>query len=355
MKQSIIIILLLINQLGFASNPKISFFNELESKELKILFSDSTLIPSLKKMNAEIRMGILDLTPDRAEIIRRLNENGITVIAWLLLPKEEGYWFHSGNWQRASERYDEIKNWAKENQLIFNGIGIDIEIDYQDAELYKNHKFKFLKKVVGRLYNKEDYEYSKNMYNNLIERIRTDGYSIESYYIPFVKDETENGRTALQQATGIMDLTTDKDIPMLYSSFIGNPYGLLKVAAIDKNLKYVAIGSTGGGIDPTLPSMTWEDLSHDLRLVSKTVEEIHIFCLEASVEKGFIPKLIDFDFDAQVTAQPEQEVKIKSLSKKIMLLSKILSYPTLTIVLIILVIVFTMWLLYFLIKKVLFK
>jgi hypothetical protein len=300
-------------------------------------------------------MGILDLTPERAEIIRRLNENEITVIAWLLLPKEEGYWFHAGNWERASERYDEVINWAKENQVIFNGIGIDIEIDYQDAALFKNNKLKLLKKVVGSLYNKQDYEYSKNRYNKLIERIRTDGYLVESYYVPFVKDETEKGRTALQQATGIMDLTTDKDIPMLYTSFIGNPYGLLKLGAIDKNLKYVAIGSTGGGIDPSLPSMTWEDLSYDLRLVSKTVDEVHIFCLEASVEKGFIPKLINFDFDSPLTKYPEQEVKAKSLSKKIMLLSKILSYPTLTIVFIVFVIGFTMWLLYFLIKKILFR
>lgn len=350
MKQFLIPLLLLFNLSAFSANPKISFFNEQHGQELQKLFSDTTLIPDLKKLNAEIRMGMLDLSPERAEVLKRLNEAGIPVVAWLLLPKEKGYWFHSGNSKDAFERYYEIKKWAEDAGIKFSGIGIDLELDMNDLELIKTSKFKLLRKVVGRLYKKKAFLEAKAQYEKLIAAIRQDGFSIESYYVPFIGYESEQGRTALQQASGFMDLKTDKDIPMLYTSFMGNAYGALKVMAIDDKLEFVAIGSTGGGFDPSLPSMTWEDLAYDLRLASKTAREIHIFCLEAAVEKGFIPQLMDFDFNVPIEEYPAQEETIKSQIKTVMLISTILSHPTLVFLGIALVIGLLGWLLYRLVK-----
>jgi len=351
MKQTLFLCFFLVNQIILAANPKLSFFNEQESKDLKELFSDSTIIPMLQKMDAAIRMGMLDLTDERATIIKKLNEAEIPVVAWLLLPKEEGYWFHSGNWERAFERYEEIKKWGEESGVQFSGIGIDIEIDYTEAALFKTNKLKLLGNIIGRLYDQEGFLASKEKYKELIEKVRDDGYTIESYYIPFFRKETELGRTSLQQATRFMDLTTDKDIPMLYTSFIGNPYGTLKVLALDEKLEYVAIGSTGGGIDPTLPSMTWDDLAYDLRVIAKTTKEIHIFCLEASVEKGFFPQLVDFDFEVPITEYPEQEKVVQSQIERVMLISKVLSYPTLILLTTIFLLFLIVWLIFKILKK----
>ena len=272
---------------------------------------------------------MLDLSPQRVAVLQQLNEAKIPVIAWLLLPKEEGYWFHSGNAERAFERYQEVKKWAQNNDIQFDGIGIDIEFDFTEIDLVKNNKLKFLQRAFARLYKKEEFLAAKEKYEKLINTIRKDSFTIESYYIPFFRKESEKGRTALQQATRFMDLETDKDIPMIYTSFIGNPYGMLTVLATEENLKYVAIGSTGGGIDPTLPRMSWEDLAYDLRLAAKTAKEIHIFCLEASVEQGFIPQLIGFDFDAPYQEYPEQSTSVKKTEKRIMQVSYLLSHPTL--------------------------
>ena len=262
MKLCYTVLSLLFIQLAIAQRPTISFFNEQEGKDLQILFSDTTLIPSLQRMNTQIRMGMLDLSPQRVAVLQQLNEAKIPVIAWLLLPKEEGYWFHSGNAERAFERYQEVKKWAQNNDIQFDGIGIDIEFDFTEIDLVKNNKLKFLQRAFARLYKKEEFLAAKEKYEKLINTIRKDSFTIESYYIPFFRKESEKGRTALQQATRFMDLETDKDIPMIYTSFIGNPYGMLTVLATEENLKYVAIGSTGGGIDPTLPRMSWEDLAY---------------------------------------------------------------------------------------------
>lgn len=310
------------------NNPQISFFNEQKGADLAILFADTTLVPQLQELHAEIRMGMLDLSPERAQVLRELNAAQIPVVAWLLLPEEQGYWFHSGNADEAVKRYMEIRDWAKDQGIEFSGIGIDLELDMQDINLFKDHKFQLLTKIIGRLYAKSEFESAREAYRRLIQSIRDDGYSIESYYVPFIRQESLDGRTALQQATGFMDLETDKDIPMLYTSFMGNPFGTLKVMALDKNLKYVALGSTGGGFDPSMPSMTWDDLAYDLRLASRTAEEVHIFCLEAAIEKGFLPRLIGFDFDAPIPEYPDQVAPVEYLGQNVMRVSTVLNYPT---------------------------
>jgi hypothetical protein len=273
-------------------------------------------------------MGMLDLSPQRVRVINALNEAEIPVVAWLLLPKEKGYWFHSGNADEAFARYLEIRDWAQKEGIAFSGIGIDLELDMNDISLFQNQKLTLLAKIIGRLYNKTEFEKARVAYNRLIAQVRSDGFPIESYYVPFIRKESEAGRTALQQATGFMDLETDKDIPMLYTSFMGNPYGTLKVLAIDENLKAVALGSTGGGFDPTLPSMTWDDLAYDLRLASQTANEIHIFCLEAAVEKGFLPRLLNLDFHEDVTPFPDQIASVTRLQTNVLRISSALNYPT---------------------------
>lgn len=331
MKHFLIWSMLLIAQWAGAQSPRLSFFNEQEGRDLKTLFADTTLIPTLRELGAEIRMGMLDLSPERAGVLHALNEAEIPVVAWLLLPKEQGYWFHSGNASQAFARYHEIRDWAKSEGIAFAGIGIDLELDMNDIELFKNNKLKLFGKVLARLYARDQFLNAQEEYRKLIQTVRDDGYPIESYYVPFIRYETERGRTALQQATGFMDLETDKDIPMLYTSFMGNPYGTLKVLAIDEGLKHIAIGSTGGGFDPTLPSMSWDALAYDLRVAAQTAEEIHIFCLEATVEKGFLPRLIDFDFAAPAEEYPKEVAAVESQVKTVMRISAILSHPTLTL------------------------
>jgi hypothetical protein len=41
-------------------------------------------------MQASISLGLLDLSPLRAAVVHKLNEAGIPVVAWLLLPVQEG-------------------------------------------------------------------------------------------------------------------------------------------------------------------------------------------------------------------------------------------------------------------------
>ena len=86
--------------------PKLTFFCELEADELQALFADSSVIKNLLALEASVSLGILDLTSERAGVVHSLNEAGIPVIAWQLLPMEQGYWFNVSNAAQASTRSD---------------------------------------------------------------------------------------------------------------------------------------------------------------------------------------------------------------------------------------------------------
>lgn len=76
--------------------PRITFFCELDPHPLQDLF-DQRLVNDLLDLHASLSLGIIDLSPQRAQVVQRLNQAGVPVIAWLLLPKDEGYWFNLDN------------------------------------------------------------------------------------------------------------------------------------------------------------------------------------------------------------------------------------------------------------------
>jgi hypothetical protein len=328
------------------AQPKLSFFNEMKSPELAQFFADTSIIPTLNELNAEIRMGLLDLSPERVQVVKKLNEAGIPVVAWLLLSKEEGYFFHSGNGELAIQRYKDIKKWADNNELGFAGMGLDLELDFNDIELAKHHKWQLIKSLTARLYDEQQIVDGRKTYNRLLDLIKADGYQVESYYASFVKDEAKNGTTSIQQLTKFLDVKLDKEIPMLYTSFFGNPYGVITIYGQNENLKHVALGSTGGGIDTTMNTLTWEELSYDLRLASTFADEVHIFSLEGSVWKGYLKKLVGFDYNLPVEKRPEEIKNVENVQLKVILVSNILSYPTLIIISLILVLILTGYILF---------
>ena len=331
MKRPLILLLIALS-LGASAQqkrPLISFFNELQTSELVRLFADSSVIRDLTTLKAEIRMGLLDLTPERARIVQRLNQEGIPVAAWLLLPEDQGYWFHLGNGEQAIARYHEFKKWTADNNLKFKVVGLDMELDMQDVKLLKTDPWQVIRKLPGRLYDREPLDRAAVLYDSLLNLIRADGYPTESYYASFVKDEVALGHTAIQQLTGFMDIRTDREIPMLYSSFIGNADGLLTVYGRDAGVRTLGLGSTGGGVDSTLPTLSYEQLVHDIRLSTGFADELHIFSLEGCVSRGFLSRLTQEPLDVITETDPVQVEAVKDLQDVFRTASNLLSYPTL--------------------------
>ncbi len=205
--------------------PKLTFFCELADSELDELFADPDVIDALCILDARVSMGIVDLSETRARFVNRLTASGVPVVAWLLLPKSEGYWFSASNTTEAAARWREVSTWTKENGLAWDGVGLDAEMDIRDLESLmrdRSNIWPFLRKRLGA---RSQVGRARQSYRRLYEDIHAEGYEVEHYMLPFMLDERRAGSRLIQQISGIVDVRGDRHIPMLYTSFVRSAGG----------------------------------------------------------------------------------------------------------------------------------
>jgi hypothetical protein len=162
--------------------------------------------------------------------------------------------------------------------------------------------------LLPRLRDKERPRRASEAYSALVDRIHADGYTVENYQFPFIEDERRAGSTVFQRLLGLVDVRTDREVWMLYTSFLpGVGPGLLWTYAPEAAV--IGVGSTGGAPDipghPEVPSLNWEEFSRDLRLARHWCDDLLIHSLEGCVRQGFLPRLRTFEWN-EVVAPPKE-------------------------------------------------
>ncbi len=281
--------------------PQLTFFCELEPKPLTALFSSQSIFDLLARLRARVSLGLIDFTPERAAVVRRLNAAGIPVVAWMLLPKDQGYWLNASNAPEATDRYIAFKEWSTRHDLHWAGVGLDIEPDIDEFQDWISSKGRAVARMLKRLGGKNGYRQARSEYERLVARMRTDGYPVQSYELPFIADDLKVGSTLLQRLTGLLSLPSTEQVLMLYSSFIGPRIGPAILGSYASDAPSIAVGITGGGVKlkgmERYNSMGKKEFFRDLRLVRRYTDDIHIFSLEGCVQQGFLAELIDYDWD----------------------------------------------------------
>lgn len=294
--------------------PRLTFYCELESEPLQALI-DKQIIADLSALQARLSLGILDLSPVRAKIVRRLNKAGIPVIAWLLLPKEHGYYFHLRNAPQALSFYEEFHLWSEENGLLWAGVGLDIEPDIRDFSGISTRQWSLLPILFRRFLERKQLQEARLTYQALVNQIHSDGYSAESYQFPIIADERKAGSTLLQRISGLVDIPVDREVWMLYTSF-ARPNGPGLLASYAPEAQAIALGVTGGGVDSGIelpPPLTWEEFSRDLRLAWNWCEDLYIFSLEGCAQQGFLERLKTFTWDYPILLPETSTNQVNSL------------------------------------------
>jgi hypothetical protein len=298
--------------------PTLTFFSELEAQPLEALFTNPQVIPDLKALNAGVSLGILDLSSERASVVQRLNQANIPVTAWLLLPKDQGYWFNSANAAQAARRYSDFKTWTAQHDLKWAAIGLDIEPDINEAALVTRNRFKLVPLMLKRLFDQQSLLRAEMAYASLATRIQTDGYLVESYHIPMIVDERKAGSTLLKRLGGLVDFQANREVLMLYSSFM-RPIGDGLIWSYGPQADSIGVGNTGGGVDiegiGNIPPMTWAELTRDLRLAYRLKKPVHIFCLEGCVKEGYLTRLRTFDWEGPVTEPMDAFHKVHTVRR----------------------------------------
>jgi hypothetical protein len=280
-----------------------TFFCELPAQELKKLFEDRFVFDDLKTLHAGLSRGILDLSSERANVVKKLNRLGIPVTAWLLLPEEQGYWFNLRNYAEATARYQAFKVWSEENQLEWAAIGLDIESDINEMKLFTDERGAVIQKALKRLRDTKAYHNAKKAYEALVAQIHADGYLVESYHFPLIVDDREAGSTVLQRVVGLVEIAVDREVLMLYSSFF-RPHGHSILWSYAQKAQAIGIGNTGGGVQAgaleNVPYLSWDEFATDLRLARRSGKPIYVFSLEGCVRQGFLPRLVTFEWQEEV-------------------------------------------------------
>lgn len=287
-----------------ANAPELSFACELDPQPLVELFANPDVIAFLRESGSAVTLAILDLSSHRAEVVHQLNEAGIPVTAWLLLPKDQGYWMNLDNAALAMTRYEMFIQWTREHGLQWERIGLDIEPDIRMVQHFSRRSFAHLGRIINHLFDTVRLVRGRKAYQALIDRIHGDGYLVETYHFPFIVDERMAHSTMLQRLTGIVDLPdSDRELLMLYSSF-SRPWGQGLLWSYAPYARGIGVGSTGGGVAlegvlATRP-LNWAELETDLLLAHRHSDNIMVFSLEGCVQQDFLPQIQAMDWQADV-------------------------------------------------------
>jgi hypothetical protein len=235
-------------------------------------------------------------------VLRALADEGVPVGAWLLLPAAQGYFATLDNAAQVAARYREVHAWARREGLAFEAVGLDFEPHLEELGRLVAHPARTVAAWAWRARDRRRLARAREAYGALLREVREDGHRVEAYQFPTLLEERRGGGSFWQRFAGSLDVEVEREVVMVYSSLLG-PLGPGAVEAWAPRCRAVAVGSTGGGIDP-LPKLTWGALARDLRVAARACADVSVFSLEGCVQQGFLARLVDFDWAAPLTPTP---------------------------------------------------
>jgi hypothetical protein len=279
--------------------PRLTFACELDAPRLTELFADGALIDDLQTLGARVMIMVSDLSAERAQVVRQLNQAGVPVVGIPLFPAEEGYYLTIDNAPRAAQRYEQWKQWTAEHGLVWDWVGLDIEPEARFYQQIMANPWGLVPMLLPRLRDHERVTRARTAYAALVDQIRADGWQVENYQFPLIADERRAGSTLLQRLMGLVDVRTDREVWMQYTSFLGSlGPGILWSYGSESDA--IAVGTTGGGPDvpghPQFSPLRWEELVRDLRLARRWTEQLYVHSLEGCVWNGYLSRLRSLDW-----------------------------------------------------------
>jgi hypothetical protein len=277
--------------------PRLTFFVELSGDALVELFATPGVLDFLIRHRCTIAMGLLDLTPARAEVVRRLEGSGVAVTAWLLLDIAEGYWLNADNAPAARRRLHDTLEWGARERLTLPRVGLDIEFPRADGDLLMHAPRRGFWTLLRRRRAAAEVDAAERVYAALVEEIRAAGRSVETYHFPHLLDERRVDTTLLRRTLGLVDVAADAEVFMLYASFLGTAGGRVYFP----EARRIAVGVSGGGVDADSPAMrrrflSWPQLAQELLAAAVVTDEVYVFSLEGCVEHGMLESLAALDW-----------------------------------------------------------
>ena len=299
-----------------ATRPQLIFGCDRQTKELESLFTPE-LISDLKELNAGVALSTEDFSPERAQVVRRLNTAGVPMTAWIALPKDQGYYVNVSTAPQTAARFAEFEKWTADNGLKWEAVGLDIEPTLKEYSALMDHKGQLISMALKRALDSGRVNRGREAYNALIQQIQSRGYKAQTYQLTFMADERNAHTTLLERIFGIVDVRGDQEVFMLYTSFV-HQFGAAQIWQYAPSSQIIAVGSTATTGDPKLdaqyPPLSWEEFSRDLIVAHHFSPIVGVYSLEGCVKQGFISKLKTMDW-TQAVVIPADSLKQAAQAK----------------------------------------
>jgi hypothetical protein len=144
-------------------------------------------------------------------------------------------------------------------------------------------------------------ERAQEAYSALIRQIQSQGYSVETYTLPYGPIERNLHSTLLDRLLGTVDVRGNENDVMIYTSY-ARPVGSAIILDLGPYAQGIVVGVTdglppaGSGLGP----LDWDEFSSDLIVASHFAHHIGIYNLEGCVRQGFLPRLETMDWGGAV-------------------------------------------------------
>lgn len=289
------------------ARPPLTFFCELAGDALASLLADEAVAASLRALGASVSMAMLDRGPARASSIRRLLEGGVPVTAWVVLPREDGYFATIDNAARVAATCDALLAWLSAERLAVDRIGLDIEMDIEHMEALAEAPLSLVGPALRGSRRRRELLLAEADYAALVGSLRRRGLFVETYQLPPVVDARAARSTLMARAFGMLELGADREVLMLYSSAL--PRGAAWVESYAPQADAIGLGVTGGGT-VVVPRMGWDDLLRDLGVALRAERPIYLFSLEGCAERGWLERLRELPWESLPAPPPSREARL---------------------------------------------
>jgi hypothetical protein len=302
------------------------------------------VIAQLQRLHAGLAVEISDFSMERARAVKRLNEDGIPLTAWLVMSREQGHYLNGFNALEANERFAQFEKWTHDNALKWDAVGLDIEPNFDQLKKVAEHKGGFLWLMITRFFDYAQVERGRVAYVALVKRIQASGYPVQTYQMPFIVEERAVHATLVERLFGIVDVRGDDEVLMAYSSFNHAAGGGIPLI-YGQQAESLAVGITAADKSAGLTALSWEEFSRDLIVAAHFSRVVGVYSLEGCIRQGFLPRMIALDWGQTVMIPADQIAAAQKFDRHlrhaIWLFSRL---PYVVIALVLLVICFVWWL-----------
>lgn len=309
--------------------------------------SDPEVISQLQQLHAGLAVEISDFSVERAQAVKKLNEDGIPLTAWLVMSREQGHYLNGFNAPEAEERFTQFQQWTQQNGLKWGAVGLDIEPNFDHLKGVGKHKGSFLWLMIRRFFDYGQVERGRAAYRTLIGRIQAAGYTVQTYQMPFLAEERAMHSTLLERLFGIVDVRGNDEVLMAYSSFNHAAGGGIPLL-YGPQTQTLAVGTTLDDKAAGLTALSWDEFSRDLIVAAHFSHVVGVYSLEGCIRYRYLPRMLSLDWGQTVTIPAEQVAAAQRFDEHLrhaIWLFSLLPYIVMVLVLLV------VWLVWWLVRR----